>query len=271
MQAAFVAAVLFALGSIAVRRALALELGWAWIALGGTVVGLAVESRIEPALVWGIGLLIAGAVVARRRRRVWSAALALPGAAALAVALPHAASWWMCVALVVAVAFVVPVAAITERVVPAWAMPALVLGSAWGVFVCVPETGPVHSLLGALVPATVFGVLMRWVPAPVALAPLVGLLLWSAAAGGATRPGAVVGGLACVGVLVLVPLAPRAPIVLVFAVDAGLVLFVARVAGFRSDAGAAALLTMGAYAVAVALLVLGQRLAGGRVDVVVNP
>jgi hypothetical protein len=75
---------------------------------------------------------------------------------------------------------------------------------------------------------------------------IVGLMAWSAVLDGYPRYGAVVGALACFGVAVLLPLtAPRRQVTnviqlaIVVAVQVGLVLICARVAGLRSVAAPA--------------------------------
>jgi hypothetical protein len=82
----------------------------------------------------------------------------------------------------------------------------------FGVWVTTPETQHVVPLIGAAVPVALLGL-----PWPRALASLgrvgasvaVGLLAWAVAVDGFNRNGAVVGALACLGVLVIEPVVRR--------------------------------------------------------------
>ncbi len=131
-----------------------------------------------------------------------------------------------------------------------------------GIYVNVPDTEEMLVLAGTAAPLVVLG----W---PLNLARLgaggsyaaVGLLAWSTAAGGTGRPASIVGGLACLGVFTLVPLArwPRRNFVegrwpgLVL-LHLALVGVCSRVAGLRTDVAEAAVIA--ASALAIGLIVL---------------
>ena len=78
-----------------------------------------------------------------------------------------------------------------------------------GILFCVPETGPLQSIVGAIVPAALFGFVVARPARAFAVAPLVGLLVLTIIDGGETRPGAVIGGMACFGLLLLPPIVAR--------------------------------------------------------------
>lgn len=86
--------------------------------------------------------------------------------------------------------------------------PVLMLVSLAGVYAAVPDTERAVIVLGAAVPLAVLG----W---PLRLAALgragasatVGLLAWVAVTDGSARPGSVVGAIACLGVLLVAPVA----------------------------------------------------------------
>lgn len=128
--------------------------------------------------------------------------------------------------------------------------PALVAVSLAGVFVTVPETKEALPVLGAALPLAVLG----W---PASLASLgaggslavTGLLAWTVAEGGTFRDSAIVGGLACLGVLVAEPLGrlvaahrhrrrlprPLGVLIAVLVAHIVVVLVAARVAGLAGD------------------------------------
>ncbi len=233
--------------------------GWALAALGGIVVGWRVEDYLE-GLLGGLLLLAIGAALGEKRDPAVRAVLSVPGALVLAQNLPANAPTWMRVVLVLTVVvaplFVLATARSSPRVAPA-----LLFGTSVGVYVCVPETGPIPTLIGALLAPALLA--LAWTRSQAigafALTPVVGAIAWAAVDGGATRPGSVVGAIACFGVLVVAPLvfwrsrAVRDEVVLLV-VDAGVMLFLGRVAGFRESTKQAAALS--AIALGGAALVL---------------
>ena len=96
----------------------------------------------------------------------------------------------------------------------------------------------------------------------------VGVIMWDAGQEGWARPGAVIGAVACMGALLLIPVFARKVVLtnpwsaiawMVAAVHVGLVLWCSRVAGFRHSAWVAALLVIPAYVVAAGALILLRR------------
>jgi hypothetical protein len=145
--------------------------------------------------------------------------------------------------------------------------PGLMAVSLVGVFITVPETREALPVLGAALPL----VLLGW---PSRLATLgaggalasTGLLAWTVGQGGTFRDSAVVGGLACLGLLMAEPVGSRlldAPpltrqpppwaLTAILAVHGTVVLVVARVAGLRDDLGTAVVLAVVALLVGVGL------------------
>ena len=134
--------------------------------------------------------------------------------------------------------------------------PGLFAISLAGVFLDVPDTEEMLVLLGVMAPL----VLLGW---PLGLSRLggagsymaVGTLIWAAAWGGIGRPGSVLGAIACLGVLLLVPLAYRGGEAIsatswpaLVAVHLVVVGVASRVAGFRADAWEAAVIAVAALA-----------------------
>jgi hypothetical protein len=208
-------------------------------------------------------------------------ALAAATAAGLAVTgVPtDAALGWPALAAVAA-AVAVALAAFDRRWRDLGLVPALLAVTAAGIWACVPDVEGALVLLGAALSLTLLG----W-PSPLAArrpglagfgvagsAAVAAVLVWVVATGGAGRPGSVVGGLACLGLLLVEPavrlLDPRRrspldpvegrPGLAWAALAAQLVLvgFASRVAG-RPEQAAAAL--------ALAALGLGLALAAGAV------
>lgn len=210
-----------------------------------------------------VALAVAGVVVdAVPRLRSLLPVLALPGAWLVATGVEVSQAW---APLAVGVA-VAGGGALVADFDGRWSVrplgPALMVVSLAGVFLTVPETREALPVLGAALPLAVLG----W---PASLASLgaggslssTALLAWTVAQGGTFRDTALVGGLACLGMLVAEPLGrlvgphrrrhrlPRPSWVLaaVLVAHAVVVLVAARVAGLGDD-----LVT----AVAVAALVL---------------
>jgi hypothetical protein len=132
----------------------------------------------------------------------------------------------------------------------------------FGVWVTTPETQHVVALMGAAVPVAFLG--LPW-PRTVALLGRVGsavavaLIAWAVAIDGAARPGALVGGIACLGVLVLAPLVRAAlgrtpPTWWVVGTHVVLVGVCARVAGRPDSAALAFAIAAVAYVVAAGVL-----------------
>lgn len=165
----------------------------------------------------------------RRRRRpgtptpVAGLALAAAGAGGVAVALRPAGGGlalpvpWPAVALA-AVAAGALLADFDRRWRRRGLAPALLAVSAAGIYLTVPDTEAALAVLGAALPLALLG----W-PGPLARVPsqpppslgvvgalaVAGLLVGTASAGSVGRPGAFVGALACLGVLVVEPVARR--------------------------------------------------------------
>jgi hypothetical protein len=152
---------------------------------------------------------------------------------------------------------------------PLWAV------SVAGVWATVPDVESAVVLLGAAVAPALLG----W-PSPLArTGPLslgvagslasAGLLVWVVATDGAARPGSMVGGLACLGVLAVEPLARRLggrgpggrplPALPLAAAHLALVAVAARVVGRRETVAEALPLALLELAVGVALAVAATR------------
>ncbi len=148
--------------------------------------------------------------------------------------------------------------------------PGLLFGSSCGVFLAVPDTEEAVVLVGAAALAALAG----W---PLRLATLgragagsaCALLVWVVAIGGRGRTPSIVGGLACLGVLVWLAVVPwlrsrvgrtaahqrltgGRQILALVAVQAGVVLVASRVAGVSDDLGFAAV--VGAFTALAALV-----------------
>jgi hypothetical protein len=144
-----------------------------------------------------------------------------------------------------------------------------------GVWATVPDVESALVVLGAALPPALLG----W-PSPLARNGLVslgvagalasaGLLVWVVTTDGAGRPGSMVGGLACLGVLGVEPLArrlggrgpggPPLPPLPLAAAHLALVAVAARVVGRRETVAQALPLALLALAVAVAVAVLALR------------
>jgi len=195
--------------------------------------------------------------------------LALPGAWLLAATV-EADQDWLSLAVGLTAAFGGALVSDFDR---RWSFqppgPGLVVVSFAGVFLTVPETAEALPVLGAALPLTLIG----W---PLNLARLgaggslasTGLLAWVVAQGGMFRDSAVVGGLACLAMLVAEPLGralvrrrvawPTTVLVLVAVATAHVVMVIlaARVAGLREQLEPA-------LALAVLTLVLGIVVSAG--------
>lgn len=194
--------------------------------------------------------------------------LALPGAWFLATAVEVSQDWAPAAVGVVIVAGGALVAVFDHHDRARALGPALMAVSLAGVFLTVPETVEALPVFAVAVPL----VLLAW---PLRLANLgaggslaaTGLLAWTVAQGGTFRDGALVGGLACLGMLVALPVGralvgrnvegrrrpwpPTVTAVVVAGAQVVVVALVARVAGLREDAGSATIVASVALALAV--------------------
>jgi hypothetical protein len=221
---------------------------WGWLAVLGVISALDLTGHLLPSTALGLALLlIAGAVTQRwRLSTVWLAALMLPGAVVIGAALA------------------------LRQILPAWANAAVILGtviggctgatldrhresrgyapllfavSSAGLYATVPDTDFALILAGVLLP---MGLLClpryRMITGAAGAAGLSGCVCVVAAIGGYGRPSAIVGGIACLGVVALAPaLAKLASSVkagrrelmpsLVIAIHVVLVWYAARIAG----------------------------------------
>jgi len=224
---------------------------------------------VPVAVALGVLVLFVAGELAARAGGAWreplGLVLALPGGALLATAV-DAPAWE--IALLVAGPSVAGVAAADcdERGAAAGVGPLLALVALAGMYATVPDTELVRAALGAALPL----MLLAWPRARARLGrggcfAFVGLFLWIAVVEGAGRAGSVVGAAACLGLLVLEPVADRlrgespppcrsslAPLI---AGQVILVVYFARVAGFAARASVAFLLAVPVAVGAVALLV----------------
>lgn len=145
-----------------------------------------------------------------------------------------------------------------------------------GVYLDVPDTEQMLVLSGAAAPLALLG----W---PANLARLgsfggylaVGLLAWAIAQGGAGRPASIIGGLACLGMFVVLPVAERltggrsSNRVLILILHAAVVAIASRWAGHQVEPVAAAAISTAALGLALAISVVVLR--GDRIDTIHPP
>ncbi len=232
------------------------------------LVGLRVADQLPVALVVGLALLAGGEWLARGvgwcRRALWL----VPGAVVVGASLPDGWPFWMRVVATAAAAIAGSLAVATNRDAPRLVPPLFAI-SAVAVYFCVPDTEASVVLVGALLAGAVWIVVPR-ARASVGVGSLTGLFAWVAVDGGVGRPGSVIGGVACLGVLVLLPLVRRPrwtarALVVVLLVQVALVVYESRVAGAESSGWAALALSAPAFVAATAaLLVIRGRAATAR-------
>jgi hypothetical protein len=267
------AAAVVALAAALLRR----PLPWAGPACAAAMAAAMAQQgvTVEPPTLAGLALLAAGGYLATGRGTLAGAAAALPGAALFAwSAAPDEVSWALPTILAVTVIGGTTAASVDARLGPTGLPPVLLAVTALGVYLTTPDTEHSAILLGAAAPVALLGCpgLVGWRPVAslgtggAFLVPA--LVAWVVALDGVGRDGAVVGGIACLGVFALEPLtggaargpaAARAHIVLVGAVHVGVVALCSRVAGLRDSAVDALVLSALAYAVGAAVLLVGRR------------
>ncbi|MET0901890.1 MAG: hypothetical protein ABWZ52_01500 [Acidimicrobiales bacterium] len=210
------------------------------------------------------GIAVISALPPVQRRLVATTALALPFAVILALV---ASSFLWVRILFVAAASLGAAAAGRTDACEGWSDlgPALYAMAAAGVFAAVPDTEEAAALLGAAVAVGALG----W---PIGAARLghagaasaTALLVWVVAVGGRGRPPSIVGGVACLGLLLAAPIGAairdrwprgrrgRVPPIPGLAVHALAVLVASRGAGILDELTPAVLLSLISLAIAVA-------------------
>ncbi len=227
--------------------------------LGG-IVGLTTTERVSTQLVAALGALALAALLTQTRLFALRVVAAVPGAVLLADAVPDVTPRW--VPVVVGIATVAGCAPLPVLDGDRPRLTGICLAvAAVGVLVTVPDTEEARTIVGAMLVAGLLSLAPAVRRDAVGASAAIGLLTWTAGTGGFGRPGAVVGGVACLGVLVLGSIVRRArPHDLVaLGVHVLLVLVVARVAGLRQSAWQAGAIAAVAYIVAVLALVIGGR------------
>lgn len=255
---------------------------WAGLAfVAASVLALVGEFTLEAGFVLGLLALSIGALLTTEAGPLVRMAAAVPGAIILARSIDvHHPGWATVVMLVVTVAGGVLVADFDRAYATTGLPPVLLAVTVLGVYVTTPDTDHAVILAGAVLPVALLGALRLGLgPGSVlglgsGLGPglgvvgsslVAGLVSWVVVTDGAGRPGAVVGGFACLGLLVLEPVVRRAsrvrPDTLALAtVHVVLVAVCSRVAGLRTPASQALAISAAAYvAAAVLLVVLGRR------------
>lgn len=254
------------------------------VPLGGTAMAAAAlvaiaRARAVPVEVEAgvVGVGAACTLPFARRSALAGAALAAPFA--LLLALDASAAGWIRTGVVVTASLGAALVARADEYLspPGIGLP-LMAASAAGVFAAVPDTEEAATLLGTAVAVAALG--WPWGLArlgPAGGAATTALLAWVVAVGGRGRPPSIVGGLACLGLLVAVPAVARlarrtrararpAPVAVVLGVQAAAVLVASRGAGIRSEMGAAVALSLLSAAIAAvgALALAGARPSQGH-------
>jgi hypothetical protein len=203
-----------------------------------SALGIAITATTRPAgtLLPGLVVLAAAGGLLRRARAAGPGGAAgarapgLAGAAALALAGATVTAWslaaddglalglWVVAAICVTGALLDDFDRYRQRQGLA---PVLLAVSVAGVYGTVPDVEAVVVVVGAALPIALLGWPgpLAWPRSAAAQPPpslggagafaTAGLLVWTVAAGGSARPGSIVGGLACLGLLALEPLSRR--------------------------------------------------------------
>jgi hypothetical protein len=233
------------------------------VAAIGALVGLAADFDVPIELVGGIVLLGLAASVGARWSRALGAVASVPGAALVGLAVQETtpAPDWVAVSVAVAAGAASTLVVDLDELQPRVVGLCLAMASA-GVYATLPDTETAGALLGAAAVSAIMGLVPNVRAAPAGSAAALGVLLWSVGVGGWGRESAVIGGIACVGVLVLGLFIRwmRTPPLAVVLAQVGLVAVVARVAGLRDSRGQALAIVAATYVVALIALWLAGRI-----------
>lgn len=218
---------------------------------GGGAYAISRSSSLPISVAVGLALLAATGFVPGSSPLAWAlrAVLLFGGAAVLAASSPDVPEWIPIAVVASATVGGVAAADFDRRFADTGLGPVLFAISVCGVYGTVPETQEALALVGIATPLALGG----WPRARARLGGAgalasVGLISWVAATGGSQRPSAVIGALACLGLLavepvarkVMIPSADRSPPKSgVLALHLAIVLLASRVAGLRSSSAAA--------------------------------
>jgi hypothetical protein len=236
----------------------AIPIALALLAAAGLVAGLLARRR-PPLAMCGVALAVPGAVVLALHLRVASAHV-------------HAPAAWVAPLVAVSIVVAGPLVADFDRRFGARGWPLVLYAiSAVGVFSTVPDTERALVLLGLSLPMVFAG----WPFALASLGPAgsyaaVGVLVWVSATDGRGRQAAIIGAIACLGLLVIEPIARllrggRATaiealslsiwaVLAVAGVQLALVFVAGRIAGLQHATGTAALIVALEIVVSVSVL-----------------
>lgn len=245
-------------------------------AAGGIVATWQWDDRVGWRLVISVLLVLVGVWVVKAMRLPSSFAIlgCLPGAWLSATGFPSSHPRWSAVIVILGIPILGWCVAVTDEVSQHLALgPGLVAVSLIGIMLTVPDTERALAAVGVMVPIAVAGWPLRlarvgWAGSFAVVVPGV----WMVVADGWARGGAVVGGLASFGVLLVYPTAkwldqPRGSLpdwlrrgrgLPVAAVHVFLVFIASRVAGLQKSAAEAALIA------GAVLVVTGAGLLRGR-------
>lgn len=264
-----VIAVVFAAVLVAIRRRspeFAEPVEWGWIAVLAVVAAMSVSHHLLPTAAVGLALLLAAGIVVQWQslRTPWHLVLLLPGAVVVAYspALRSILPPWADLAVTLGIVAGGWAGAVLDRQAKLRGFaPALYAITAVGLYTVVPDTDFALVLSGALLPLAVLSPLGDGLrTGPAGAAGLAGCVCLVAAVGGYGRPSAIVGGIACLGVLALSPsLLRRMTLPAVVAVHVILVWYAARVAGRAALARRAVLLLLIGELVVAGILSLATR------------
>lgn len=246
-----------------------------WAGAAFALAGIAAlddQYRVDTVAIAGVVLLVAAGFLVAGRAPVWQLAAAVPGTAVVAIAAGDLARPGWAVPMIAGTTLVGGMlTASYDRVLGARGLaPVLLAVTALGVYLTTPDTEHSAVLLGVALPVALLA--CPWPLATLGVGGSFGsvaVLAWVVAIDGVGRDGAIVGAVACLGMLAVEPVVrgvtggrrlPPAPVPLrysatVVVVHVVLVAACSRIGGLRSSAVEALMVCAVAYVLAVAVLV----------------